>query len=163
MAAPYPSHWSRFFDVPFGVSFPGFKDSNALPAVARREWELDTLVSALPAAVREEAAWLFWETLRFRARWCWPLPPPNEPEEHSRFGTLGERLRHLAFDALRKLLRKELTATLRVLESDQPRTERNRLLAVHRARLGQLYWALGRWRDVDSLEELRNGLGMLWA
>ena len=134
-----------------------------MPALARREWELDTLVNGLPAAARPEAAWLFWETLRFRARWCWPLSAPKEPEEHTRFGTLGEQLRDLAFTALRKQLRNELAATLRILESDQSRTERNWLLAMHRARLGQLYWTLGRWRDVDPLEELRNGLAVLWA
>lgn len=163
MATSYPSHWSRFFHVPFGVSFPGFEYDGVLFATLRQKWELDTLVSALPAAVRGEAAWLFWETLRFRARWCWPLSPPKEPEEHTRFGLVGELLHDLALLALRPLLRKELTAVLRILESDQSRTERNRLLAMHRARLGQLYWALDRWGDVDSLEELRNGLAALWA
>jgi hypothetical protein len=163
MAVPYPSHWSRFFHLPFGVFFPGFEHDSALSVTARQKWELDTLVSALPAAVREEAAWLFWETLRFRVRWCWPLPPPEELEEHTRFGLVGELVRDLAYLVLRALLRKDLTAVLRILESDQSRTERNRLLALHRARLGQLYWALGRWGDVDPLEELRNGLVVLWA
>ena len=163
MATPYPSHWSRFFRVPFGVFFPGFEHGSVPPATTRQTWELDTLVNALPAAVREEAAWLFWETLCFRARWCWPLPPPKEPEEHTRFGLVGELVRDLAYLALRGLLRKELTAVLRILESGQSRTERNRLLALHRARLGQLYWALGRWGDVDALEELRSGLMALWA
>jgi hypothetical protein len=44
----------------------------------------------------------------------------------------------------------------------QPILERNRLLAMHSVRLGQLCAELEQ-RGVDSLEQIRSGLNRLWV
>lgn len=62
---------------------------------------------------------------------------------------------------VRKTLRAELRESVRTLEARQPRLERNRLVAMHSARLGQLCADLEQ-RGINALEEVRSGLAWLW-
>ena len=101
-------------------------------------------------------------TLDWRAEQCPPLDAPKKPPEYTRFGVQGEQLTPIGAITLCKRLRAELRQMVRTVEGSQPRLERNWLLAMHSARLGQLCAELEQ-RGLDTLEEVREGLTVLWG
>ena len=78
----------------------------------------------------------------------------------TRFGVQGEELWLKGAITLCKTLRRELREIIRVVEATQPLLERNRLLAMRGARLGQVCVELEQ-RGLDALAELRSGLARL--
>jgi hypothetical protein len=116
----------------------------------------------MPAHIQKHAQEALRLTLGWRAQYCKPLDAPETPHNYTRFGVLGEQLVPKGAITVRKMLRAELRELVRALEASQSRTERNWLLAMHSARLGQLCAELAQ-RGIDTLEEVRNGLAYLWA
>ena len=160
----FPSAWSHLFGLPFQV---GPADAD-LPLSPREERQLLWLVSSLPVEYRADARRCLRTTLRFRASGQGAASldeeEPEQPEDMQRFGLLGEWLLDLATPDLCAKLRKEIRAILRTLEEAQPRLVRNRRLAMHSARLGQLVAELTQpWRDCAALAELRNALALTWG
>jgi hypothetical protein len=130
-----------------------------------------------PPRLRRELAWLTWQTppqhqtriitnlrqtLDWRAQYCGPLEPPQKPVERTRFGLLGEALQPETTQEVCDKVNTELRETIRTLEEHQPILERNRLLAMHSVRLGQLCAELEE-RGADALEQIRSGLNRLWV
>jgi hypothetical protein len=82
----------------------------------------------------------------------------------ARFGRVGELLRPQPAAEDRRLLREEVKEMLRTLEADLSRPARNWRLAMHCARVGQLYAELERRRrELAPLEELHQALAALRA
>jgi hypothetical protein len=131
------------------------------PEPPRRPRELAWLTWQLPARAQAAAKEALRGTLDWRAQYCKPLDAPDTPAQYTRFGLLGEQLVPQGGGTVRRTLRAELRETVRVLEGSQPRLVRNRLLAMHGVRLGQLCADLEQ-RGIDTLEELRSGLAWLW-
>ena len=131
-----------------------------LPA-GRRDREFAWLTWQLPERLREDTRRNLGGTLDWRAEQCPLLKPPRTPAEYTRFGLEGEQLVPIGAMTLCKRLRAELRESIRTLESIQSRTERNQRLAMHSVRLGQLCAELEQ-RGLDTLEEVRNGLAVLW-
>ena len=133
-------------------------------STAWRGWELK-LLAVLPLP-QDRAALV--EALRkalvLRAGVPTPPTPRTEAEaravERVRFGLLGEQLCSRSLDDLLALLRQELKEVLWTLETEPLRLVRNWKLAMHRARLAQLLWELGRRPGVNLLEEMGAGLGL---
>lgn len=132
------------------------------PEPPRRALELAWLAWQTPAALRDEIIINLRQTLNWRAQFCGPIDPPEEPAGRSRFGLLGEALWPEAVDTVLKKVRQELREIIRTLEESQPRLVRNWLLAMHSVRLSQLCAELEQ-RDLDALETLRDGLSRLWV
>ncbi|HEU5198111.1 MAG TPA: hypothetical protein VFU32_00665 [Ktedonobacterales bacterium] len=128
----------------------------------RRPLESAWLTWQMPAPIQEQAKAALRKTLEWRTKYCKPLDPPETPPDYTRFGLVGEQLTPKGGITVRKTLRAELREMVRTLEGAQSRTERNWLLAMHSIRLGQLCAELEH-RGIDVLEEVRNGLAMLWA
>ena len=101
------------------------------------------------------------QTLDWRVQQCKPLKKPKKPLAATRFGLQGEQLWPKSVLAVRRILRRELRESIRMVEETQPHLERNRLLAMRSVRLGQLCVDLEQ-RGIDALEELRLGLTWLW-
>ena len=166
MLPSYPSSsaWSHVFGLPFQVGPIGAD----LPLSLREEQQVLWLVSALPAAFRDDARRCLRTTLRFRASDQGAASlvedEPEQPHDMQRFGLLGEWLLELTTSEVSAKLRKEIRAILRTLEEAQPRLVRNRRLAMHSVRLGQLVAELTQpWRDCAALAELRNALAITWG
>ncbi|HEU5199435.1 MAG TPA: hypothetical protein VFU32_07350 [Ktedonobacterales bacterium] len=135
----------------------------ARPEPPRLRLELAWLTWQMPAALRAATVENLLQTLRWRALYCEPLSPPEEAAEYTRFGLLGELLCPEATPTVCDKLLGELREMIRTLEGWQPVLERNWLLAMHSARLGQLCAELEQRFEIDVLEKLRGGLGKLWA
>ena len=131
------------------------------PEPPRRTLELAWLTCQMPERMREPAAENLRQTLNWRARCCKPLKAPKTPLAWARFGLLGEQLQPKGAVTLRQTLRKEARESVRVVEGTQPHLERNHLLAMRGARLGQLCGELEQ-RGLDALEVLRWELTALW-
>jgi hypothetical protein len=116
----------------------------------------------MPAELRDNTLFNLRQTLDWRAQYCQPLDAPEQPVGQTRFGALGEALWPQDTPSVCDTLRAELRETLRTVESTQPRLERNRRLAMHSARLGQLACELEQ-RGQETLEEIRGGLEVLWV
>lgn len=99
------------------------------------------------------------QTLDWRAQYCKSLDPSTQPVERARFDLLGEQLCPKGAHTVCNILYTELRETVRTLEERQPLLERNRCLAMHSARLGQLCAELEQ-HGIDALEELRSGLAV---
>ena len=115
----------------------------------------------MPATWRADVIFNLRQTFDWRARQCKPLKAPKTPHTYTRFGLMGEQLTPKGWLTMRKKLRAELRESVRVVEGEQPRLERNWLLAMHSVRLGQLCAELEQ-RGLDALEEVRSGLEVLW-
>jgi hypothetical protein len=125
---------------------------------------LDWVVCALPAAQRAEVRWAFEQTLCFRAG----LEERSslegtQPIGRERFGLAGEALVPEGTLRVRRRFDDEVRETLRTLEAPLSRTRRNAYLAMHSARLGQLWRELEQRFEIDVLEETRLTLGRRWA
>ena len=132
------------------------------PETPRQRRELEWVTCLLPNNLRAEVARCLRCTLVFRAEEGeGRVSSEAKTPGRTRFGPQGEALWPEPFDDLRKKLRTELEAMLYTLESQQPRLVRNWMLAMHAARLGQLWWELAN-RQLDALEEVREGLILLW-
>jgi hypothetical protein len=131
------------------------------PEPPRRPLELAWLTWQLPAAIRADVIFNLRQTLDWRAQHCKPLDPPETQPEYTRFGLVGEQLVPQGGLTVRKKLRAEVRQMLLTVEGEQPRLERNWMLAMHSIRLGQLCAELEQ-RGLDVLEEIRCGLAVLW-
>jgi hypothetical protein len=132
------------------------------PEPPRRPLEFAWLTWQMPAHMQEQAQAALRQTFDWRAKYCQPLDAPETPPDYTRFGLVGEQLVPKGAITVRKTMRAELREVVRTVEGNQSRTERNRLLAMHSIRLGQLCAELEH-RGIDVLEEVRNGLAVLWA
>ena len=171
MATMFSPTWQRFF---YPESFPPLKPPApppppvsaaprpAPPEPPRRGQELLWLTWQMPAALRDAVLFNLRQTLDWRAQYCKPLTAPKTPHDYRRFGLLGEELSPEDEHTVCKKLCAELREMIRVVEATQPRLERNRLLAMHSARLGQLSRELEE-RGLDTLEKIRRWLEALWA
>lgn len=177
MSTLFPPTWSRFFD-PTGAVVPPLQAARSVewprpkPApvpleTPRQRRELEWVACLLPRDLRAEVARCLRCTLVFRAeeragaRGAGDVSSEAKNPARTRFGPHGEALWPEPFEDLRKKLRTELEAILYTLESEQPRLVRNWMLAMHAARLGQLWWELAD-RQQDALEEVRESLIPLW-
>ena len=131
------------------------------PEPPRRALELAWLTCQMPAWMREAAIFNLRQTLNWRAQQCKPLKQPKKPLAITRFGLLGEQLWPKGALTVRRTLKKEVRESVRVVEGTQPHLERNYLLAMRGARLGQLCADLEE-RGFDALEVLRCELTWLW-
>ena len=131
------------------------------PEPARRPLEYAWLTWQMPPVMRADVVFNLRQTFDWRAQYCQPLKQPKTPHAYTRFGLLGEALVPPGGVTVRKHLRAELRETVRTLEGEQPRLERNWMLAMHSVRLGQLCAELEQ-RGLDALEEVRCGLAVLW-
>ena len=131
------------------------------PEPPRRPLELAWLTWQLPARHQEAVKFNLRQTLDWRAQQCQPLEPPTSPPQYTRFGLQGEQLTPAGVGTVYRLLYAELRESVRTLEDCQSRTQRNRLVAMHSVRLGQLCADLEQ-RGVDTLEPLRCALIPLW-
>jgi hypothetical protein len=131
------------------------------PEPPRRALELAWLTCQMPEHMREPAAENLRQTLNWRAQHCKPLKAPKRLVVWTRFGPRGERLWPRRALTVRKLLQREARESIRLLEGTQPHLERNHLLAMRGARLGQLCMDLEE-RGIDPLETLRWELTALW-
>ena len=159
-----PSSFPHPFDpaARFTIPAPQMWLRPARPEPPRLGKELAWLTWQMPAALREATVDNLRQTLRWRAQYCGPLCPPDTPAEYTRFGLLGERLCPEATPTVCDTLNDELREITRTLEERQSRTERNWLLAMHSARLGQLCAELEQRFEIDVLEKVRGGLMKLW-
>ncbi len=162
--AAHPSGW-RGGGAPGAAPPPPPKppvDQRPLPSEPpRRALELAWLTWQMPEPMREAAILNLRQTLDWRAQYCKPLDTPETPPEYTRFGLLGEQLQPNGALTVYKTLRAELREIIRTVGGEQSRTERNRRLAMHSIRLGQLCAELEQ-RGIDALEKLRLGLTWLW-
>jgi hypothetical protein len=147
---------------PFGRQDAGATRAKQIAIPRWQSKELRWLAAFLPEQQRDDLVFCLGETLRWRARECKPLSPPEKAVERARFGLIGEQLWDIDSATLRQRLRAELRETIRTVEEEQPRLVRNLWLAMHSIRLGQLYHELLS-RGEDALEEARSGLNVLWA
>ncbi|HEU5199374.1 MAG TPA: hypothetical protein VFU32_07040 [Ktedonobacterales bacterium] len=131
------------------------------PEPPRRPLEYAWLTWQMPPAMRADVIFNLRQTIDWRTQYCKPLDAPKTPHDYTRFGLMGEQLVPAGGVTVRKKLRAELRETVRVMEGEQPRLERNWMLAMHSARLGQLCAELEQ-RGLDVLEEVRCGLSVLW-
>lgn len=131
------------------------------PEPPRRPLELAWLTWQMPARHQEAIIFNLRQTLDWRAQHCQPLAPPETPPAYTRFGLIGEQLWPYEVGNVGRTLNAELRETIRTVEATQSRTERNRLLAMHSVRLGQLCGELEQ-RELDTLEPVRSGLLRLW-
>ncbi len=131
------------------------------PEPRRRALELAWLTCQMPEPMREAAIFNLRQTLDWRAQQCKLLKAPKRPVAWTRFGPRGERLWPRRALTVRKLLKREARESIRLLEGTQPHLERNHLLAMRGARLGQLCVDLEE-RGLDALEALRCELTWLW-
>ncbi len=115
----------------------------------------------MPAHLRSAVIFNLRQTFEWRAQYCQPLAAPKTAPAFTRFGLLGEQLVPKGGLTVRRALRAELRESVRLLEGEQPRLERNWRLAMHRVRLGQLCAELAQ-RGFDVLEAIRCGLMLLW-
>ena len=167
MTPQIPAHWQPFFaqsvaaPLPPPPPTPPVDQRPLPPEPPRRTLELAWLTCQMPAHMREPAAENLRQTLAWRAQYCQPLKEPKPPLATTRFGLLGEQLQPKGAITLRKTLRKEASESVRLLEETQPHLERNHLLAMRGARLGQLCAELEQ-RGLDALEVLRWELTSLW-
>jgi hypothetical protein len=149
---------SRFFALTpdAGAAFGGHARAAAPLPPLRLLW---TLAAHLPESCRATFVSDLW--LALRQRWGQPdLAQSANPPARERFGLHGEALRTLSTQELRQRLQDELREALRTLEAGVSRTRLNWYLAMHCARIGQLYRELTcPWRGVDALAELRRALG----
>ena len=159
MASPSPFH--NPFDPQARFVLPTPRQ-RLRPEPPRLRLELAWLTWQMPNALRDDTLFNLRQTLDWRAQYCQPLNAPDQPVEQTRFGALGEELWPQDTPEVRDKLRAELRETLRTVEATQPRLERNRLLAMHSARLGQLSCELEQ-RGQETLEEIRGGLEVLWV
>jgi hypothetical protein len=128
----------------------------------RRPKELAWLTWQLSDALHKKTKEGLRETLRWRARYCDPLPPAAAPIERSRFGLWGEQLVPESTPTLRALLYTELREIVRTVETPLSWSERNYRLVMHSTRLGQLCRELEERGADDVLEIIRAGLVPLW-
>ena len=161
MASPYPFHNPFDPQARFVLPTPQQRLRPAQPE-PRLRLELAWLTWQMPDALRDDTLFNLRQTLNWRAQYCQPLEKPDKPVGQTRFGALGEELWPQDTPSVRDTLRAELRETLRTVEATQPRLERNRLLAMHSARLGQLSCELEQ-RGLETLEEIRDGLEVLWV
>ena len=131
------------------------------PEPPRRPLELAWLTWQMPIQHQQAIIFNLRQTLDWRAQQCRPLAAPKTAHDYTRFGLLGEQLWPQEVDKVYSTLKAELRESMRVLEGTQSRTERNRLLAMHSIRLGQLCAELEQ-RELDALEPVRSGLIALW-
>jgi hypothetical protein len=115
----------------------------------------------MPEHMREPAAENLRQTLDWRTQHYKPLKPPRKPLAWTRFGLYGEQLQPKGAWTIRRMLKKEARESIRLVEGTQPHLERNHLLAMRGARLGQLCVGLEE-RGLDALEILRCELTWLW-
>ncbi len=132
------------------------------PEPPRRPLEYAWLTWQMPAHLRAAVIFNLRQTFEWRAQYCKPLDAPKTAPEYKRFGLLGEQLVPKGGVTVRQALRAELRESVRLLEGEQPRLERNWRLAMHSVRLGQLCAELAQ-RGLDVLEEIRGGLMLLWG
>jgi hypothetical protein len=123
----------------------------------RQQWEVAVLTARFPA----KAALLVISALL--------APGPSEVyaprswEPVQRFSTPA--LQGALLERLRELLREELRQARSLVRTPLPdlcRLERNAPLALHAARLAQLYWELARRPGVRATEEVQRALAALW-
>ena len=189
MVARFPSTWQRYFAqpaasapsarppfrrvplVPPSASSASTPPSRPTPPVdrrplppepPRRPLELAWLTWQVPAQHQQAIIFNLRQTLDWRAQYCQPLDEPKASPEYARFGLLGEQLCPCGVDQVYHTLDAELRESMRTLEGAQSRTERNRRLAMHSVRLGQVCAELEQ-RGVDSLERVRCSLTWLWV
>jgi hypothetical protein len=115
----------------------------------------------MPEHMREAALFNVRQTLDWRAQQCKPLKAPKKSLATTRFGLLGEQLWPKGAGTIRRKLKMEARESVRLVEGTQPHLERNHLLAMRGARLGQLCVDLEE-RGLDALEVLRCELTWLW-
>ncbi len=132
------------------------------PEPPRRPKELDWLTWQLSENLHKRTKEGLRETLRWRARQCDPLPPPQRPVERARFGLWGEPLEPESTPTLRALLYSELREIVRTVEAPLSWSQRNYRLVMHSTRLGQLCRELEQRGADDVLEIIRAGLALLW-
>ncbi|HEU5199633.1 MAG TPA: hypothetical protein VFU32_08345 [Ktedonobacterales bacterium] len=178
MTPQFPRTWQGFFAQPAAPAFAVTPPSLAAPPPPppprppvdhrpqppeppRRALELAWLTCQMPEHMREAVMFNLRQTLDWRAQHCQPFKPPKTPLATTRFGLLGEALQPKGAITLRKTLRKEARESVRVVEGTQPHLERNHLLAMRGARLGQLCAELEQ-RGLDALDVLRWELTALW-
>jgi hypothetical protein len=112
--------------------------------------------------MREQAAENLHQTLEWRAQQrSKPLKAPKKLLAITRFGLRGEELWPKGAGTIRRKLKMEARESVRLVEGTQPHLERNHLLAMRGARLGQLCADLEE-RGLDALEILRCELTWLW-
>ena len=162
MASPHP--FPNPFDpaARFTLPTPQMRLRPARPEPSRLRTELAWLTWQTPAPQQSAIIFNLRQTLDWRAQYCGPLEPPKQPVERERFGLLGETLQPAITQEVCAKVNTELRETIRTLEDRQPILERNRLLAMHSIRLGQLCAELEQ-RGVDALEQMRSGLNRLWV
>ena len=125
---------------------------------------LEWVVSALPEDQRTAVFAAFLETLRFRAALEQRCSLESEqPVGRERFGPRGETLIPEGTMRVRAWLDEEVRETLHTCERRLSRTRRNYYLAMHSARLGQLWAELECRFDIEVLEEVRHALGRRWV
>ena len=177
MATRFPPTWQRFFAprpafrrvplIALDASAPPRRPAPPVdrrplpPELPRRALELAWLTWQLPARHQEAVKLNLRQTLDWRAQECPPLDAPKTPPSYTRFGLAGEQLVPLGVGKVYTALYAELRESVRTLEGSQSRTQRNRLLAMHSVRLGQICADLEQ-RGVDTLEPMRCGLIPLW-
>jgi hypothetical protein len=125
---------------------------------------LEWVVSEVPERWRAEVFSAFVKTLRFRA----DLEERSslegaQPIGRERFGLLGEDLVPEGTVRVRVWLDDEVREIVRTLEMRLSRTRRNHYLAMHSARLGQLWRELEQRFEIDVLEEVKGALGRCWV
>ena len=146
----------------FAIPMPQMRLRAARPEPPRLSKELAWLTWQMPIDMREATVENLRQTLRWRAQYCGPLCPAEKAAEFTRFGLLGELLCPEATPTVCDKLRDELREIIRTLEEHHPLLERNRRLAMHSVRLGQLCAELKQRFEIDVLEKLRGGLAKLW-
>ncbi len=181
-----PDTWRRFFTGRSGAKTSTTPDAPAphastassgaqpswrpAPVPGTEDFWLAVAASRLPESaqpVLEEGLWL---AVRYRAYWsltgkAWPDERPDEQPEWRRFGLYGEQLVPRTTQDIQGLLGKELKRAAHTLEDWRlSRSERQRRMLMHGARLEQLYRDLARRFGARvPLEELRQALDALLA
>jgi hypothetical protein len=164
----FSPEWSRFFGLPGNSPLAADVLRRGPRHPASEAWRLVVLAAHLPQAAQIELIDGLARALRARrlvpeARPAWSFQP-EALVQRARFGLVGEALRPQPSQAIRGLLREETREMLRTLEADLSRPERNWRLAMHCARVGQLYAELARkQRRLVPLEELHQALEALRA
>ena len=163
---PFSPAWSRYFGLPRRDSFAAALRHQRLDP-SSEEWRLVLLAAHLPEAAQIELIEGLSGVLRARrvvpqSRQFWSFQTPEELVARTRFSRAGEQLRSQSSPDIRGLLREEVKEMVRTLEADLSRTARNWRLAMHCARIGQLYAELARTeRKLVPLEEVHQALRAL--
>lgn len=159
----FSASWSRYFGLPRRDMLSRRQPLDP----AGEDWRLALLGAHLPEAAQLDLMDGLRGILRARRRWpqarrLASFQTPEERVERARFGRCGEQLRSQPSGEVQRLLCEETKEMVRTLEADLSRTMRNWRLAMHCARIGQLYAELARQeRRLSPLEKLHRALAAL--